>query len=154
MSRPRFTLLALAVLAVGLGGCGSESRLSKADYEKTLTATGQELAEASAPLAQAKTGPEFASGAAQVQAGLRKAADDLDDVRPPEDVDAANDRLVDALRGLADEFEKVTDAAEGGPKAARAAGARLARSEASEEARQAILEIERRGYDVGLLSSA
>jgi hypothetical protein len=153
MSRPRLLLLALAALAVALAGCGSESRLSKADYEGKLTRAGQELAEASTPLAQAKTGPEFASGAAQIQDALRKAADDLDDVRPPDDVDAANDRFVTALRGLADEFDKVKEAAKGGPKEARAAGARLARSQPSEEARQAILEIQRRGYNVGLLSS-
>jgi hypothetical protein len=154
MSRPRLLLLALAALAVALAGCGSESRLSKTEYDAKLTKTGSELAEASKALAKAKTGPEFASGAEQIQAGLRKAADDLDDVRPPKDVDAANDRLVDALRGLADEFDKVRDAAKEGAKAARAAGARLARSQPSEEARQAILEIQRRGYNVGLLSSA
>jgi hypothetical protein len=153
MSRPRLFLLALAALAVALAGCGSGSRLSKGAYERVLTKAGKELAEASKPLANAKTGPEFASGVEQVQAGLRKAADDLDDVRPPQDVESANDRFVDALRGLADEFDKVKEAAKGGAKAARAAGGRLARSQPSEEARQAVLEIERRGYDVGSLSS-
>jgi hypothetical protein len=153
MSRPRFLLLALAALAVGLVGCGSEARLSKSEYEQKLTTAGRELAEVSKPLAQAKTGPQFVSGVEQVQAGLRKAADDLGGLNPPEDVAAANDRLVDALRGLADEFDKVKEAAKGGVEKARAAGGRLARSKPSEEARLAVLEIERRGYDVGQLSS-
>jgi hypothetical protein len=153
MSWPRLLLLAFAALAVALAGCGSESRLSKSAYEGKLTKAGSELAEASKALAKAKTGPQYESGAAQIQAGLRKAADELDGVRPPKDVDAANDRFVSALRGLADEFDKVKEAAKGGAKAARAAGARLARSQPSEEARQAILEIQRRGYNVGLLSS-
>ena len=153
MSRPRLLLLALAALTLALAGCGSKSRLSKGAYEGVLTKTGKELAEASKALAKEKTGEEFVSGAEQIQAGLREAADDLDDVRPPDDVDAANDRFVDALRGLADEFDKVRVAAKGGAKKAREAGARLARSQPSEEARQAILEIERRGYNVGLLSS-
>jgi len=153
MSRPRFLLLALAALAVGLGGCGGDARLSKAEYEQKLTAVGRELAEASKPLAQAKTGPGFVSAVEQIQGGLRKAADDLGGVKPPEDVASANDRLVDALRGLVDEFDKVKEAAEGGAKKARDAGARLARSNPSGEARQAVLEIQRRGYDVGLLSS-
>lgn len=154
MSRSRFLLLALAALAVGLGGCGGEARLSKADYEQKLTAVGRELADASKPLVAAKTGPEFASGVEQIQGGLRKAADDLGGVKPPEDVQSANDRLVDALRGLADEFDKVKEAAKGGAKKAREAGGRLAQSKPSEEAQQAVLEIQRRGYDVGLLSSA
>jgi hypothetical protein len=153
MSRSRLLLLALAALAVGLGGCGGADRLSKRDYEQKLTGVGQELADASKPLAQAKTGPEFVSGVEQIQDGLRKAADDLGGLKPPKDVESANDRLVDALRGLADEFDKVKEAAKGGVKKAREAGGRLAASKPSEEARQAVLEIQRRGYDVGLLSS-
>jgi hypothetical protein len=153
MSRPRFLLLAVAALAVGLAGCGSEARLSKSEYEQKLATAGRDLAEASKPLAQAKTGPEFASGVERVQTELREAAGDLGSVTPPEDVEEANDRLVDALRGLADEFDKVKEAAKGGAKQAREAGARLARSKPSEEARVAVLEIERRGYDVGQLSS-
>lgn len=153
MSRPRFLLFALALLAIVAGGCGGSERLSKTEYEQELKGAGVELSNASTALAQASTGPEYVAGVEQVQAGLRKAADDLDGVNPPEDVDAANDRLVDALRGLADEFDKVKQAAATGPKAARAAGARLARSQPSEDARTAVLEIQRRGYDVGLLSS-
>ena len=84
---------------------------------------------------------------------MRKAADDLDSVNPPEDVAPANGRLVTALRGLADEFDQVKAAAARGSKAAQAAGARLARSQASQTARDAVLEIQRRGYDVGLLGS-
>ena len=153
MSRPRFLLLALAALAVGLAACGGKARLSKADYEQKLTTAGRELAESSKPLAKAKTGPEFVSAVEQIPDGLRKAADDLGGVKPPEDVQSANDRLVDALRGLADEFDKVKDAARGGATKGREAGARLASSKPSEEARQAVLEIQRRGYDVGQLSS-
>ena len=68
-------------------------------------------------------------------------------------MEAANYLLVDALLGLADEFDKVKQAGATGPKAAQAAGARLARSQPSEDARTAVLEIQRRGYDVGLLIS-
>jgi hypothetical protein len=152
MSRPRFSMLAL-VLAIAVAGCGGGERLSKAEYQQKLKAAGVELSAASKSLAQATTGPQFAAGVEQVQDGMRKVADDLDGLNPPEDVDAANDRLVNALRGLADEFDKVKEAAAKGATEARAAGARLASSQASEDAQQAILEIQRRGYDVGLLSS-
>jgi hypothetical protein len=150
MSRPRFALFALVLV---LAGCGGGERLSKAEYTQELKAAGVELADASKTLAQATTGPQYKAGAEDVQDGLRQAADDLDGVNPPEDVDAANDRLVNAFRSLADEFDKVKEAAANGAKSARAAGGRLARSQASEDARQAVLEIQRRGYDVGLLSS-
>ena len=153
MSRPRFSLLALAALTVVLGGCGGGDRLSKTEYQQELKGAGVELSNASKSLAQATTGPEFVTGVQEVQDGLRKVADDLDSVNPPEDVAPANGRFVTALRGLADEFEQVKTAAANGSKAARAAGARLARSQASQAARDAVLEIQRRGYDVGLLSS-
>jgi hypothetical protein len=153
MSRPRFSLLALALLSIVLGGCGGGDRLSKTEYQQQLKDAGVQLADASKSLAQATTGPEYVTGAQQVQDGLRKVADDLDGLESPEDVASANDRLVGALRGLADEFEQVKEAAANGPKSAQAAGGRLARSQASEDARQAVLEIQRRGYDVGLLSS-
>ena len=152
MSRPRFSLLALAVLAVLVGGCGGE-RISKNEYEQKLKEAGVELSNASKSLSQATTGPQYATGAEDVENGLRKVAGDLDGIDPPEDVAPANGRLVAAFRGLADEFDKVKTAAADGPKAARAAGARLASSQASEDARQAVLEIQRRGYDVGLLSA-
>ena len=152
MSRPRFSLLALAVLAIVVGGCGGE-RLSKNEYQQNLEGAGVELSNASRSLTQATTGPESATGAQEVEDGLRKVADELDGVDPPDDVAPANGRLVAAFRGLADEFGKVKAAAANGPKAAQAAGARLASSQASEDARQAVLEIQRRGYDVGLLSS-
>jgi hypothetical protein len=153
MSRPRISLLAVAVLALAVAGCGGGERLSKTEYEQNLKGAGVELSNASRSLAQATTGPQFVTGVQQTQDGLRKVADDLDGLDPPEDVAPANGRLVAALRGLADEFEQVKEAAANGPKAAQAAGGRLARSQASEDARQAVLEIQRRGYDVGLLSS-
>jgi hypothetical protein len=153
MSRTRFVLLAAGALTLALGGCGGGARLSKVDYEQKLKAAGQQLVESSRPLAQAKSGPEFVSSVEQVQDALREGADDLDGGKPPEDVEAANDRLVNAMRDLADEFEKVKAAGQSGLKEGRAAGQRLARSQASEEARQAVLEIQRRGYDVGLLGS-
>jgi hypothetical protein len=152
MSRPRVSLLALAVVAVLVAGCGGE-RLSKVEYQQKLKEAGVELSNASKTLSRATTGPQYASGAEQVEDGLRNVADDLDGVDPPEDVAPANGRLVDAFRGLADEFDSVKTAAANGPKAARAAGARLARSQASADARRAVLEIQRRGYDVGLLSA-
>jgi hypothetical protein len=152
MTRARFVLLTLAALALVLAGCGGGARLSKAEYEQKLKSTGVELAEASKTLADAHTAAEFVTGVDQVQEAIRKAADDLDGVRPPEDVASANDRLVNALRVLADEFDKVKEAAKGGAKKARDAGAKLARSKASEDARQAVIYIQRLGYDVGLLS--
>ena len=153
MSRPRFSLLALAALTVVLAACGGRDRLSKTEYEQKLKGAGVELSNSSKSLAEATTGPEYVTGVQETQDGLRKAADDLDSIDPPEDVAPANGRLVAALRGLADEFDKVKAAAANGPKAARAAGARLARSQASETAREAVLEIQRRGYDVGRLGS-
>jgi hypothetical protein len=154
MSRPRFLMLTLVALTLAAGCGGGSERLSKAAYEQKLKQAGVELATPSGRLANANTAQQFISTAGEVQRAMRKVADDLDEINPPKDVAAANDQLVDALRAIADEFEQVKEAAKGGANKARDAGARLARSKPSEDARQAVTYISRLGYDVGLLSGA
>jgi hypothetical protein len=145
----RSALLLLAVLA--LAGCGGGSPLSKGEYEQKLQTGGRELTAALAQLSRSSSKPEFVKGVDQVEKALNDIADDLDGITPPEDVQSANDRLVDGFRKLAHDFEEVRAAADRGPDAARKKGREVTTGAASREADLAIKEIQRRGYDVGEL---
>jgi hypothetical protein len=142
-----------AALALGLAGCGGGGPLSKAAYEQKLREGGKELTEAVQKLARARSKEEFKEDVTGVQKALDDAAETLDGVTPPEDVEGANARLVHGLRGLSDDFDKVKDAADESVDEATRKAQEVSSGTASREAQQAIQEIERRGYDVGQLGS-
>jgi hypothetical protein len=146
------SLAALAVAVVlALAGCGGGATLSKPQYEQRLQQSGRELTTALAALSRSNSKDEFVKGVDGVEKALNDVSDDLDGVKPPEDVRSANDRLVDGFRKLARDFEQVKAAADKGPDAARQKGRPVTTGAASRQADQAIKEIQRRGYDVGEL---
>jgi multidrug resistance efflux pump len=140
-------------LTLALSGCGGGGRLSKGEYERKLDAAGTELSAATHQLASARSKDQFKQAVGDVQRALDGAAHDLGRITPPEDVEAANDRLVDGLRGLAHDFGEVKDAADESIDAATAKAQQVTAGAASREARQAVEEIQRRGYDVGALGT-
>ena len=144
---------AAAAFAVVLAGCGGGGRLSKAEYEQTLRSAGNELSTAVDHLQQARSKEEFEHDVSDVQRALDAAADDLDAVSPPEDVEGANDRLVHGLRGLAHDFEEVRDAADQSVDAATSKAQQIRSGTASREAQQAVEELKRKGYDIGTFGS-
>ena len=148
---------ALAALAAAIvlvfAGCGGGGRLSKAEYERKLQQAGRELTTALRHLSASRSKVQFQKGVDGVERALNDAADELDHSKPPQDVESANQRVVEGFRRLSDEFNAVKAAAEKGPDAARQAGRAITTGTASREANQAIEEIKRRGYDVGQLGS-
>ena len=88
-----------------------------------------------------------------MEEALDDAADELDEGTPPGDVEAVNERLVSALRRLANDWEDVKRAADEGPDAASRAARSVTAGVAARQAEEAIREITRRGYDVGELGS-
>jgi hypothetical protein len=143
----------VAVLALVVAGCGGGGRLSKGEYEGKLQGAGSDLSGAVQKLTQATTKDEFEQDVGDVQEALDSAADTLDGVTPPRDVASANDRLVHGLRGLAEDFGRVKDAADQGIDAATLKARQITTSAASREAQQAIEELRRHGYDVGQLGT-
>ena len=151
MRAARLLALLAALVAVALAGCGGGGPVSKSEYEQRLQSAGRELTTALRELSRSNSKEEFKTGVDEVENALDDAADELAGITPPEDVQSANDRVVEGFRKLADDFEQVKAAADKGPDAARKKGREVTTGPASRQANQAIKEIQRRGYDVGEL---
>ena len=81
---------------------------------------------------------------------LRKAADDLDGVTPPKDVDKDNEDLVKGLRKLAGELESLRSAAaKKDPQLVQKALGDLRSSHALVDARRATDDMKKKGYELG-----
>ena len=148
----RVAVAAVLAAVLTIAGCGGGGgRLTVAGYEQKLHAAGEELSAAQGKLATARSKDEFKTDVSELQRALRAASDSLHDITPPADAEAANDRLVDAFRGLADDFDRVRDAADEGIDAAVQSARQVATGASARAAQQAISELRRRGYDVGPL---
>jgi hypothetical protein len=147
------TLAAVAVALVAAGCGGGGSRLSKGQYEQRIQKDGQEITAAFKPLNQAPSSLKQLAGELKVgQDKLRKAASDLDGVKPPKDVEADNSALVKGLRELADDLEGLRNAAaKSDAGAVQAALGKLQQSHALADARRATDDMKKKGYKLGAI---
>jgi outer membrane protein assembly factor BamE (lipoprotein component of BamABCDE complex) len=104
----RVPALFVAVVAAALlaAGCGTAD---KVEYERDLAAVGRSVDESLERVptgTDAQVGPEEVSRIAE---DLREAADELDDMDPPEDARSAHERLARGLRGVAKAFDRLAD---------------------------------------------
>jgi hypothetical protein len=151
---------AVALLAAALGaGCGSSGggsdRLSQSEYQAKLQSIGGDLKDAmsGASLNSAKSAEEVANAVAALRKRLANAANDIDNLSPPENAEKANDALAGALR----EFDEALSSLEGAVRkkdvdAARTATRRIQTAVTS--ARTAVTDLEAAGYDVGDFGSS
>jgi hypothetical protein len=145
----RSSLFILAVLLV-LAGCGSSPKtVTKAEYQRELQRLGQDLTDAGSQLGQSIDIATFNQNVDNLHDHLRDAADELRDMKPPADVQAANKRLAQALDDFADQLDSVKDARRESIVRARAALLRVSKSEGVREARAATRELKRKGYEIG-----
>lgn len=109
--------LALLLAAAGLGplaGCGGEQRLSREEFGDRLQSINQRESARFERLAQRamRLKPDQALSGdlkqdmREVAGGNRRAAEELDELEPPEDAEEETERLVEALRERADGFEQ------------------------------------------------
>lgn len=117
-----FVLAAAVVLMAS--GCGGESRLTKAEYERRVNQIGQQLTDT---LERTFSAPEFQNPSSLKQAAdvlrqgqndMEDAADRLDDVSPPEEIQSIHDRFVKGIRDFAKDFGRFAEATEKGDLAA------------------------------------
>ncbi|CAN5130105.1 hypothetical protein BH18ACT12_BH18ACT12_11590 [soil metagenome] len=142
----------LLALAVGLAGCGSSPReVTKAQYKKELERIGKVASDAGSELGRAIDIATFNGNVDKFQDTLRDAGGDLDGLKPPQNVRDVNERLADSFRDFADELEPVKEARRKSIFKARDALGKVARSDGVKNARAAIRELKRKGYDVQVL---
>lgn len=103
MHKSRLLLaIAIAVLSAALlAGCGG---VSKADYEKDVRKVGTEVEK---DLDKLDSGTPTAKDLDTAKDSLEKAADDLEDIEAPSDVEKLHDDLVDTLRDTADLLDEM-----------------------------------------------
>jgi hypothetical protein len=120
-----------------------------------MQAIGGELQTASTAigdLSQTRDLDKLADTIADFRERLDEAADDVDGLSPPEDVEEETDQIAEALQAFADTFGKMEDAARDGDLAGlQKAQAEIASKGA--EAQRATASLEQKGYEIGDLGS-
>lgn len=148
---------ALAFAVVALAGCGGGTggdRLTKDEYQDRGAAVGEQLRDEFQDIEDADTSDLKQVGPLMRRLGeaLDRLADEFDELEPPEDVEAAHDRLVSAARTTAGEARAIGERLETETLAELQddlAELDLSQSEAFRELQEAAEEITSKGYDFG-----
>lgn len=144
-------LLLAAAAALVLAGCSGEGRerLTKAEYEERVRSVYAGVQEAFRQTNVTDRG-ELADRVSDAQEELRRAAGDLEDVEPPDEVEAENAQIAEAMRTYADDLEPLREAAERGDSGAIANfNSRVATNDAIVAMMEAAERMKFKGYDVG-----
>ena len=142
-------LSTVAAFTLALAACaGDEGRLSKSEYEEKVRSVYAEVQEAFArtdvPI------EELADRVGDAQAELREAADELEEVTPPEEAEAANAQIAAGFRLYADELDRLRNAAERGDQPTiDDFNARAAQRESVRQIMEAAESLKFKGYDLG-----
>ena len=143
-------LIALVVAAVALAGCGGgEDRLSKAEYQEEVHKVGNTLSGALSGVdTEGAGGLSAVSGQVeQLQSALRGAAADLEELSPPEDVEGTHEKLIQGIRGFADELDDLNDALQREDLGAiRSFENGFTSSDSVKQIREAAEELQEKGY--------
>lgn len=111
----RWLLIVLAAASLGgLAACGGEERLAREEFSDRLQSIDRRESEQFGRLAKQATRlkpdrplpDEVKQGMREFAAGLRRAADELDELNPPEGAEEVTETLIEALRERADGFEQ------------------------------------------------
>jgi hypothetical protein len=112
--------VSLTIVALIAAACAGESRLTKAQYERTVNQIGNEL---STTLSETFSSPKLANPSSLAEAAgvirdgqdnIRDAADRLDKVTPPSEIEDIHRRLADGFRDFAAAFGAFAEATEKG----------------------------------------
>jgi hypothetical protein len=146
--------LALFVAAAGafvFAGCAGDEgeRLTKTEYEERVRTVYAGVQEAFR--ATNVTDPrELADRVGDAQDELRDAAGELEDVDPPEEVEAENAQIAESMRAYADDLDGLREAAERGDSTAISDfNSRVATNDAIVRMMEAAERLKFKGYDVG-----
>ena len=142
-----------AVVTLTLVGCSGANRLSKGAYEQKVRAEYAGVQEAFRTAGASFGRPGLADKIERAQAQLRQAADALDAAKPPEQVAKENEEVVEGMRRYADDLDQLRAAAtKGDMHAIEAFNERIAGNEAVKQIAEAAEEMKFKGYDLGQIA--
>jgi phage-related protein len=105
-------LIALLALAAALGavasGCGGEdASMSKADYEEEMGAISQELTDSLSNVGSATSVKTTVAALRKLQADFAAAADEMDAITPPKDIEAEHEELASGVREFGEQLDPI-----------------------------------------------
>ena len=154
MTPVRAFSLCLAAVLVVLAGCGSSPKtVTKAEYQTEIQTVGADLTAAGSQLGKSIDIATFNESVTNFQTHLRDASKKLNGLKPPADTQDVNKLLAGSFHDLADELEPVKDARRESIVKARAALAKVGKSQAVEDGRTAIQKLQKLGYDTSQLGA-
>ncbi len=126
--------------------------MSKAAYEQKLQADGKAVQSAVTALTKTATNSvaQFATRVDAAEAAVKKAADDLDSIKPPSDAEADNTAIVAALRRIQTGLEQVKKS----PTTAAVIVGKIESSPQLKAAVKATADLKKKGYKVGVIGAA
>lgn len=141
--------LAPPLLVLLFTGCGGD-RLSRREYEHKVRAEYADVQQAFRATGASVGRPELADKIEQAQKQLRDAAEALEGLEPPKEVEEQNEEIVEGLREYADDLDAVQKAAKTGDQAAiEAFNEGIGTNEAVGRIAEAAEEMKFKGYDLG-----
>jgi len=154
MTPVRAFSLGLAALLVVLAGCGSSPKtVTKAEYQTEIQTVGADLTAAGSQLGKSIDIATFNESVDNFQTHLRDASKKLNGLKPPANTQNVNKLLAGSFHDLADELEPVKDARRESIVKARAALAKVGKSQAVKDGRTAIQQLQQLGYDTSELGA-
>jgi NAD(P)-dependent dehydrogenase (short-subunit alcohol dehydrogenase family) len=152
MTSPRALALSLAAAgALVLAGCMGDARerLSKAEYEEKVRSVYAGVQESFRETNVTDQG-DLADRVEDAQDELRRAAGELEDVDPPDEVEAENAQIAESMRAYADDLDVLREAAERRDSTAVSDfSSRVASNDAIARMMEAAERMKFKGYDVG-----
>jgi hypothetical protein len=145
----RRPLLVLAVVL--LAGCGeSADRLSKHEYEQKLRSEYAGVQQAFLATGSSFGRSDLPEKIGAAQETLRDAAEELEHVEPPKEIEEQNEEIAQGLRDYAEDLDELKEAAvRDDLQAIEAFTERIPTNEAIERIAEAAEEMKHKGYDVG-----
>ncbi|HMH39792.1 MAG TPA: hypothetical protein VK532_01210 [Gaiellaceae bacterium] len=154
MTPVRAFSLCLAALLVVLAGCGNSPKtVTKAEYQTEIQKVGADLTAAGSKLGKSIDIATFNESVDNFQTHLRDASKTLNGLKPPANTEDVNKLLAGSFHDLADELEPVKDARRESIVKARDALLKVDKSQAAEDGRTAVQELQKLGYDTSQLGA-
>jgi TolA-binding protein len=146
-------VVGLVVLLAGCGGGGG--RLSKSDYEQKLKNEGSQLKTAFSAVDLGKSSDinDLTTKLTNLQQELDQAASDIEELNAPEDVEADNQKLADALHHAADKFGELRQAAKAQDQQRMQELGREVTT-VLQEGQSAADDLKAKGYEIGTLGES